>query len=302
MTLAFRKWPYLLILVLLPTWLLSQGVAPFPFAVIGDNGCDCEAQKDVAERMIEWHKEKPFDTVLMLGDNIYGEGFFGKYKGGNPKLFEKRFDKYYLPLLNQGVLFFASLGNHDLEADDGKSMIADKKRFHIMSDTGYYAFEPASSPKGLITFFALNSPRLGKKGDPDQIPWLERSLFESKSIWKVAFFHHPMYTADGSHSTDDEVRKALEPVLEKGGVQLVLAGHNHFYVRMKPIDGITHITSGGGGRYLHSVKPGPMTAAVADRYHFLYFEAYSDRLDFWSVSDSGPVLDQGSIPLQTSSE
>jgi acid phosphatase len=276
----------------------------FSFAAIGDNGCGCEAQQAIADRMLEWHSEHPFDTVLMLGDNIYGTGmpfeFWKKNRrGGNPALFPSRFDHYYRPLLDQNVRFYAALGNHDLEYDGGKSMIADKARFNILDDRGYYSFEPESAPSGLVKFFVLNTvPIHTRKGDPKQLEWLKDELSKSNATWKIVYYHHPMYSSEGSHRVDHRFRNAAEQILIDGGVKLTLAGHNHFYSRMKPIGGITHITSGGGGRYLLEPDGGLQTAQVSEKFHFMYFEVFPDRIDFWAIPAVGPPIEKDSIKME----
>lgn len=75
------------------------------FAVIGDMGTGEAPQYEVAERMISTRQTFPFDFVIMLGDDIYG--------GSGPKDFEKKFEVPYKPMLDAGVKFYASLGNHD---------------------------------------------------------------------------------------------------------------------------------------------------------------------------------------------
>lgn len=47
---------------------------------------------------------RAFDFVLMLGDNIYG----AQTADG----FRRKFEDPYKPLLDAGVKFYASLGNH----------------------------------------------------------------------------------------------------------------------------------------------------------------------------------------------
>ncbi len=290
-----RKNVYLVVLLILAFLVPAAGQnKPFPFAVIGDSGCDCSGQEIVSKQLFEWYKKKPYGMVLMLGDNIYGDtSFFGGRRGGDPALFEEHFDEYYKPLLDSGVKFFATLGNHDMEADNGRSMIADKKRFHMVGSTGFYSFAPEEE-KGLITFYAVNSVTMVKgKTDLGQIGWLRESLEKDKSTWKVVFMHHPIYTAIGGHRADTGLLAALEPVLVKGGVQLVLSGHNHYYARTKPIDGITHITSGGGGRSLVSIKSTGQLVKAIRTYQFMYFEASFGRLDYWSIDGDGREIDRG---------
>lgn len=269
---------------------------PFPFAVVGDSGCGCAEQKLVADQMLEWYKKKPYGMVLMLGDNIYGErSFLGGKRGGDPRLFESRFDYYYKPLLDNSVKFFATLGNHDMEADRGRSMIADKERFHMIGSLGFYSFEPEDQ-KGLITFFAVNSvPFIENGNDKGQIEWLRQTLEATKTTWKVVFMHHPLYSASGGHRVNAGLLNALESVLIEGGVQVVLSGHNHYYSRSKPQRGITHITAGGGGRDLVSVKTTGQMERATEQNHFMYFEASFGRLDYWTISPGGKEIDRGFI-------
>jgi 3',5'-cyclic AMP phosphodiesterase CpdA len=268
---------------------------PFPFAVVGDTGCDCDGQEIIAKQMFNWYKKKPFGMVLMLGDNIYGDsGIFGGDRGGDPDLFEERFDAYYKPLLDADVKFFATLGNHDMEADGGRSMIADKKRFHMIGSTGFYSFEPETEEDGLISFFAVNSvPMVKGATDQGQLTWLKETLAKTKTTWKVVFMHHPVYTAIGGHRVDEGLLKALEPVFVEGGVQLVLSGHNHYYARTKPMNGVTYITSGGGGRSLVSIKSTGQLAKAIKTYQFMYFEASFGRLDYWAIDGRGAEIDRG---------
>src|SRR5262245_6508929 len=99
----------------LSLFLLHSGaVEPerFSFVVIGDMGCNCDGQQEVALKMLEWFKDHPYQTVLTVGDNIYGTtfGFLKGTMGGNQNLFALRFDKHYKVLMDQGVKFYATLG------------------------------------------------------------------------------------------------------------------------------------------------------------------------------------------------
>src|SRR5919106_1590731 len=130
--------PFLLIALIIYLPVLSAQDKPFTFVAIGDTGCGCSGQEKVSKRLIEWHRSNPFSTVLMLGDNIYGSSF--GTRGGNRALFAERFDKHYFPLMNQGVKFYATLGNHDYETRRGLDEVTDKKRFNILGGKGYYSF------------------------------------------------------------------------------------------------------------------------------------------------------------------
>src|SRR5919108_2804365 len=75
------------------------------FAVIGDTGTGGSAQYRIAARLAAAHTKFPFEFVVMTGDNLYGsEG---------PRDYRTKFEVPYKPLLDAGVKFYASLGNHD---------------------------------------------------------------------------------------------------------------------------------------------------------------------------------------------
>jgi predicted MPP superfamily phosphohydrolase len=75
------------------------------FAAIGDTGSGDPGQYDVANQMTRFRAKFPFDLVIMLGDNIYG--------GQGAQDLVKKFSQPYKALLDAGVKFYASLGNHD---------------------------------------------------------------------------------------------------------------------------------------------------------------------------------------------
>src|SRR5712672_781306 len=101
-----------LILAILAWWSATAQELTLPaapnsvkFAAIGDAGTGDAPQFDVANQMAKFHAKFPFDRVIMLGDNIYG--------GQGPADLMKKFLQPYKPLLDLGVKFYASLGNHD---------------------------------------------------------------------------------------------------------------------------------------------------------------------------------------------
>src|SRR2546425_1741429 len=70
--------------------------------------------------------------------------------------------------------------------------------------------------------------------DKPQLAWLEKELVASGSDWKIAYFHHPLYSSGGAHGSDLPLRAILEPLFVKYHVSMVLSGHDHFYERIKP--------------------------------------------------------------------
>jgi 3',5'-cyclic AMP phosphodiesterase CpdA len=243
------------------------------FAVIGDSGTGGIEQYQVAQQMDKCRAKSGFDFVLMLGDNIYG--------GKSQQDFERKFELPYKPLLDAGVKFYASIGNHD---DPNERLY---KPFN-MGGARYYSFK-----KGNATFFALDSNYM----DSSQLDWLERELQSATTPWKICFLHHPLYSDGRYHGPDLDLRAHLEPIFEKYGVNLVLSGHEHVYERFKPEHHIYYFVLGNSGelRY-HNLKPSANMAAGFDTDRdFLVMEIAGDKLYFQTVSRIGQVVDSGSL-------
>ena len=253
------------------------------FAVIGDAGRGDRWQHEVAAQMVAWRAKFPFDFVLMLGDNIYG--------GNSAADYRLKFEEPYRALLEAGVTFQAAIGNHD-----------DPTQIHYspfnMGGQRYYTFRKAERRLAAVAgagvrFFALDS----RSFDPGQLEWLRDELGRSGSAWKIAFFHHPLYTSGRYRAGARALRLAVEPILVAGDVDVVLAGHEHVYERVQPQHGIHYFTSGGAGSLRRGdLGPSAIKARGFDLdYHFMLMEVSGDELFFQAVSRTGETVDAGVI-------
>jgi predicted phosphodiesterase len=249
------------------------------FAVIGDDGTGKRDQYEVAQQMAAYHQRFPFGFVIMLGDNLYG--------GDSPSDYQDKFEQPYQTLLGEGVKFYASLGNHDNP----------NERFYKPFNMGgqrYYTFK-----KGNVRFFALDSNYM----DEQQMNWLQQQLGSADSHWKICFFHHPLYSDGMFHGPDLDLRKRLEPILEKYGVNVVFSGHEHVYERILPQNGIYYFVEGSSGelRY-HNLRPAPEMARGFDTDRaFMLVEIAGDQLYFQVISRTGETVDSGILARQTPS-
>ena len=246
------------------------------FAVIGDNGTGLPPQFEVAKEMIKDHGSFPFDFVIMMGDNIYGSQ--------RPDDYKRKFEEPYQPLLDAGVKFYASLGNHD---DPNQRLY---KPFN-MDGKRFYTFE-----KGDARFFALDSNYM----DQAQQEWVEKELSASKNKWKIAFFHHPLYSSGEKHGSQVDLRATLEPLFLKYGVSVVFSGHEHFYERLKPQNGITYFTSGGAAKLLEGniSSTSEMTAKGFDTDRsYMLIEIADKTMYFQALSRKGELVDSGSVEV-----
>ena len=263
--------------------LSSRGAADFAFplaansvrlAAIGDMGTGDHFQNEVAQQMVASRAAFPFSFVIMLGDNLYS--------GSSPSDFDKDFAVPYKTLLDAGVMFYAALGNHD------KSNERFYKPFN-MNGANYYAYK-----KGNVRFFALDSNYM----DPKQIAWLETELRNAgNGDWKICYFHHPLYSSGRFHGPATDLRKVLEPIFVKYGVDVVFAGHDHVYERVLPQQGVYYFTEGASGE----LRAGNLSASTitakgfdTDRT-FMLIEIAGDDLYFQATSRTGVAVDSGVI-------
>ncbi|MFN6962911.1 MAG: metallophosphoesterase family protein [Pyrinomonadaceae bacterium] len=243
-------------------------------AVFGDAGRGSREQYDLARMLNTYHIAFPFDTVLMTGDNIYGPD--------GPEDMKLKFENAYRALIDKGVKFYASLGNHDTP----------NQRFYAlfnMNGEDYYRIE-----KGGVSFYALNSNYLDKR----QLDWLRDKLTGDTNKWRIAFFHHPPFSSGGRHGSDPEVRSILPPIFAANGVDVVFTGHDHFYERIKPQDGISYFVAGAAGKIRKGdVKDrSPLTAAAFDSdLSFMLVEITGDEMYFQVVARDGKTVDSGVI-------
>jgi predicted phosphodiesterase len=245
------------------------------FLVIGDSGTGGSAQYQLAQRMVEAHGRFKFEFAIMLGDNLYGSE--------DPSDYVEKFERPYKPLLDADVKFYAALGNHDEPS----------QRFYKpfnMDGKRYYKFS-----KGGVDFFVLDSTYMA----PDQVAWLKKELEGSNADWKISYLHHPLYSSGERHGSEVDLRALVEPLFLEHGVDIVFAGHEHFYERLRPQKGISYITQGGAAKLRRgNIRDNSaMTAKGFDTDNsFTLVEIEGDNLFFETISRRGAVVDSGIIP------
>jgi predicted phosphodiesterase len=258
-----------------------QSKTSIRFAVLGDTGTGERAQYDVAEQLWKSHAVFPFEFIILVGDNMYGSE--------RPQDYARKFELPYKPVLDAKIPFYASLGNHD----DPNQIYY--KLFN-MDGKRFYSFKKDKLGNPGVRFFALDSNYMTR----EQLEWLEKELAASGSDWKVAFFHHPIYSSGGRHGSEVDLRDQLEPLFLKYGVNVVFAGHEHFYERLKPQKGIYYFTAGGSAKLRSGdIRKTAMTEVGFDTDNsYMLVEVAGEQMHFQTLSRSGRPVDAGTITRQ----
>ena len=246
------------------------------FCILGDAGTGDRAQYSLAEQMARTHKTFPFEMCILVGDNMYGEE--------RPQDRDRKFAIPYKPLLDAKVKFYAALGNHD------ERLQANYEHFN-MEGKLYYSIK---APKQSVRFYALESTY----PEPEQLQWLAEELKKSTDEWKIPFFHHPLYSSGQRHGSDLRLRASLEPLFVEHNVSVVFTGHDHFYERTKPQQGIPYFVVGSGGK----LRPGNVdrNSGITARYNdtayvFAIAEVLGDDMVFQAIDHTGRIVDSGKI-------
>ncbi len=147
-------------------------------------------------------------------------------KGGNRAQFDQLFGEATTAFANTGLL--PVLGNHDIRGN-GKNLY---KQTYMLPQNGPNKKESNYWIKyGATLFLMLNSNSIDKYSE--QANWIEDVINNTPARWIILAFHHPIWS---SHPIRDNktLRKIWMPIIEKMGVDLVLNGHDHAYMRTYP--------------------------------------------------------------------
>jgi 3',5'-cyclic AMP phosphodiesterase CpdA len=272
-----------LFLVIVTLWNVAAQELALPsaansvkFAAIGDSGSGDSEQYDVANQMARFRAKFPFDFVIMLGDNIYG--------GQGAADLVKKFSQPYKALLDGGVKFYATLGNHDDPVN---------RQYPLWNMGGqmYYTYAVKN-----VRFFALDSNKVDQK----ELAWLENALKSAQEDWKICYFHHPLYSDGATHGSAIDIRVVFEPLFVTYGVNVVFAGHDHIYERITPQKGIYHFVEGSSGQLRKGdAKRSAMNAKSFDQdMSFMLAEIAGDQMSFQAISRTGTTIDSGTIQRQ----
>jgi hypothetical protein len=260
---------------------------PYRFVVIGDFGYREPATKTIADRVTAVAP----DWLMTVGDNIYPDGQPGDY--------DSFWFRPYATAMAR-ALTFPALGNHDVRTANGRWLL---EYFHLPRngppglEERNYSFDYGNAHVAVIDSNPFHEHDTAAMAAIES--WLSDDLASTMQPWRFAALHHPAHTSRGVHDDETAVKSRLAPIFERAGVQLVFQGHNHWYERLNPINGVYYVTTGAGGRSLHSVRDRKPYSAklVDDHYSFTQVEVNGTALALTAIDENGSEIDRFQLDL-----
>eukprot|EP00658_Telonema_sp_P-2_P005101 TRINITY_DN11914_c0_g1_i9.p1 TRINITY_DN11914_c0_g1~~TRINITY_DN11914_c0_g1_i9.p1 ORF type:complete len:280 (-),score=69.48 TRINITY_DN11914_c0_g1_i9:152-991(-) len=217
----------------------SSQVEQVSFQVIGDWGRrGLYHTPEVAQAMTEVAKTHETQFVCTAGDNFYQDGISN---ASDPSIAVSWTDVFTQPEILKK--WYPTLGNHDYYGNVSAELNIPGDVWE-MPDR-YYAKELVLGDSSVLLLFldtpsmvfkygimALNDPKIKHNLDTahstfEQLSWIDDTLEESSACIKILVGHHPMYKEYLNSTTAMNIRKLLQPIIDKHHVTAYIAGHEH---------------------------------------------------------------------------
>jgi len=251
----------------------SDSTAPVRFLAFGDSGGGGSDQYALLDQMLNF----PYHLIIHTGDLAYDNGTIGQ--------FDTNVFKVYADLF-RNIPFFPAAGNHEYNTAGAAPFHSVFALPQTSTDRLWYSYD-----WGFVHFAVLDT----EADYVTQVAWLAQDLASTSMPWKIVYLHRPPYSS-GEHGSDTGLRTKLQPILETYHVQLVLAGHDHDYERMKPQNGTAFVVTGGGGIGTRGVGVSEFTGFSAEVIHFVYGEVGPNELVLHAVDATGVEFDSLVVP------
>ena len=201
------------------------------------------------------------DFILSAGDQVNSATDETQYSG-----YLEHEELYGMPVATV-------VGNHDTASS------AYNDHFHVANESETLGISNAGGDNYFVyhntLFMVLNSNNLSTAEHKAFMEQAIRATERQNIRWKVVTFHHSIYSV-ASHAVEQDIlarRNGLVPVFNELGIDVVLMGHDHVYVRSYIMDGLTPVTAADNYEYGNGSSNAP--TAVTDPEGVLYVTANS---------------------------
>ena len=250
------------------------------FLLYGDSRSNPPVHDQVVSAILPTFSEGYQTLILNTGDLVKN--------GNNEAQWDSMLFNPNYPHLRQllaNVPYVANMGNHDAYATGYRFR---KYLPYPYVERSNWAFEYGQALFIILDQYIDYSP------GSTQLTWVESQLASSTKPWKFISLHHPGWSA-GAHENDSTVQAYIQPLCEQYGVAMVFCGHNHYYARAN-VNGVRHITTGGGGAELYTPNPAmPYVVTTTKAWHFCKIAIDGNTLTLTAIKLDGTVIDSFSM-------
>ncbi len=255
----------------------------FTFYAYGDTRSNPTAHDGVAERIVQEIEQSPeTQTFIVSSGDLVADG--DSETDWQEQFFSSDFEN--IRKMMAELPYLAAVGNHE-----GQGALFEKYFPYPMyvSSRFYYSFD--YGPAHFTVVDQFTNYQTGSQ----QYDWIVNDISASNKKWKIFLFHEPGWSADGGHGNNTQVQQLLQPLFEQYGIRLVITGHNHYYARAV-VNGVHHITTGGGGAPLYNPNPNyDSIVKVSKSYHYCKIKIDNDTLTFTATKDNGTDIETFTI-------
>ena len=247
------------------------------FLAYGDTRSYPGDHNTIAGRIIdEFTTDSAYQSLIIVVGDLVSRGDEESY--WTKQFFDPAYPNIITMLAN--LPYQSCMGNHE------QSGVLFKKYFpYPFVAARYWSFD-----YGPAHFVVVDQYTRYSTGSA-QLTWIENDLAASTKPWKFLYLHEPGWSA-GGHSNSSMVQRYIQPLCEKYNVPIVFGGHNHYYARAE-INGVQHITTGGGGAPLYSPIPtSPGIITTAQVHHYCKIEIDGAVLYFSAIDERGTEIDR----------
>lgn len=258
--------------------LAPAGDKLWSFGFVGDT----QLGGDIAERIFELMGESHVEFALHLGDMVDDADN------------QSQWEDLLRRAARHRIRIMPVVGNHDCMPDYSDHGEIRLRQYFPSLPATFYHFRHRG-----INFLMLNSERSLVAGS-EQAAFLKYQLAHHPGT-AIVCMHRPVYTSGRRDWAQQLARRFwLHPQLCETDTVAVLTGHNHYYDRTRPLDGITYVVSGGGSSNLYPAdEPTKLTAASkSQRNHFGLVEVYANCLQVRIIDIRGEDIDHFCLPLK----
>ena len=183
-------------------------------------------------------------------------------------------------------------GNHEKDQKDENGNLSLTRHWRAQFTL------PENGPKGLeeyayytdyqgVRFISIYSSEYIS----EQAEWLDKILADNPNRWTIFIMHHPVYPLSKGRNDNVARRTALETLLNKYQVDLVLSGHDHTYARSAMEKSTVYVSSVSGAKMYEIERKPWMKRTAEDTQLFQVISIDGDKLTYESRTATGSLYD-----------